>query len=57
MVRHVKPSFVALRDLDALVIDGAAAELRHWLQEVADVHTQGTTRERPIALFEREELL
>jgi transposase len=54
-VKYVRSSFLAPRDLNALGIDGAARELSQWLQEVADVRVHGTTRERPIDLFEREE--
>ncbi len=54
-VKYTKSSFVAPRDLDALGIEGAAKELLRWLHEVADVRIHGTTRERPIDLFLREE--
>lgn len=54
-VKYVKSSFVRPRDLDALGIDGVKQELRRWLAEVSDVRIHGTTRERPIDLFEREE--
>lgn len=54
-VKYVKSSFVAPRDLDALGIDGAQKELQRWLAEIADVRIHGTTREKPIDLFEREE--
>jgi transposase len=54
-VKYVKSSFVAPRDLDALDIDGTQKELKRWLAEIADVRIHGTTRERPIDLFEREE--
>ncbi len=54
-VKYVKSSFVAPRDLDAIGVDGVGAELRSWLQKVSDVRIHGTTRERPIDLFEREE--
>jgi len=54
-VKYVKSSFVAPRDLNELGIEGSAKELQRWLREVADVRIHGTTRERPIDLFEREE--
>lgn len=54
-VKYVQSSFVAPRDLDALGIDGVRPELQRWLDEIADVRIHGTTRERPIDLFEREE--
>lgn len=54
-VKYVKSSFVAPRDLDALGIDGTAMELSRWQREIADVRIHGTTYERPIDLFEREE--
>lgn len=54
-VKYVKSSFASPRDLDALGIDGAKKELQRWLAEVADVRIHGTTRERPLELFEREE--
>lgn len=54
-VKYTKSSFASPRDLDALGIDGAQKELKRWLAEVADVRIHGTTRERPIDLFEREE--
>ena len=54
-VKYVKSSFVAPRDLDALGIDGAQQELQRWIAEIADVRIHGTTREKPIDLFEREE--
>ncbi|HEX5053041.1 MAG TPA: IS21 family transposase [Planctomycetota bacterium] len=54
-VKYAKSSFVAPRDLNELGIEGAAKELLRWMQEVADVRIHGTTRERPIDLFDREE--
>lgn len=54
-VKYVNSSFTAPRDLDALGIDGVQKEVRRWLTEIADVRIHGTTRERPIDLFEREE--
>lgn len=54
-VRYVKSSFVAPRDLDALGLDGARRELEVWLREIADARIHGTTRQRPIDLFDREE--
>ncbi len=54
-VKYVQSNFVAPRDLDKLGFDGMQAELKRWLAEVADVRIHGTTRERPIDLFEREE--
>jgi transposase len=54
-VKYVKSSFAAPRDLDALGIDGARRELAIWLREVSDLRIHGTTKERPIDLFEREE--
>jgi transposase len=54
-VRYVRSSFVAPRDLNELGLEGSAQELAKWLREVADTRIHGTTRERPIDLFEREE--
>lgn len=54
-VKYVRSSFVAPRDLDAIGFDGVASEMARWLQQIADVRIHGTTRERPIDLFEREE--
>ncbi|HEX5053039.1 MAG TPA: hypothetical protein VFZ65_14790 [Planctomycetota bacterium] len=54
-VKYVKSSFIAPRDLNNLGIDGAAKAPSQWLREVADVRFHGTTRERPIDIFEREE--
>lgn len=54
-VRYFRSSFVAPRDLNELGIEGSAQELAKWLREVADTRIHGTTRERPIDLFEREE--
>lgn len=54
-VKYVKSSFVAPRDLDALGIDGTRKELRRWLAEVSDLRIHGTTREKPLDLFVREE--
>jgi hypothetical protein len=54
-VKYVRSSFVAPRDLDAIGFDGVASELARWLQQIADVRLHGTTRERPVDLFEREE--
>lgn len=54
-VKYVKSSFVSVRDLDALDIEGVQQELKVWLDQVADRRTHGTTGERPIDLFEREE--
>ena len=51
----MRSSFVAPRDLDAIGFDGVASEMARWLQQIADVRIHGTTRERPIDLFEREE--
>ena len=54
-VKYVKSSFVLPRDLDALGIDETRKELQRWLAEVSDLRIHGTTRERPLDLFEREE--
>lgn len=54
-VKYLKVSFCKPRDLDALGIDGARRELRRWLAEVSDLRIHGTTRERPIERFERDE--
>jgi len=54
-VKYVQTSFMAPRDLNELGVEGAAQALMQWLREVADVRIHGTTRERPIDLFEREE--
>jgi transposase len=54
-VKYVKTSFVAPRDLDALGIDGVQKDLQRWLAEIAHVRIHGTTREKPIELFDREE--
>lgn len=54
-VRYLKSSFVAPRNLDALGLDGARRELVAWLREIADMRVHGTTRQRPIDLFDREE--
>lgn len=54
-VKYVKTSFMAPRDLDALGLDGANKDLQHWLAAVADLRVHGTTQERPLDLFEREE--
>jgi len=54
-VKYTRSSFAKPRDLDELGVDGAARDLVQWLREVADVRVHGTTRERPIDLFEREE--
>ena len=51
-VRYVKQNFLAGREFRDL------ADLRmqafHWLRDVANVRTHGTTHERPIDRFERE---
>lgn len=54
-VKYVKRNFAAPRDLDGLGIDGACAALTQWLIEIADLRMHGTTRERPIDRFDREE--
>lgn len=54
-VKYVKSSFVAPRDLDGLGIDGTRQELQRWIAEVSDLRIHGTTRERPLDLFLREE--
>lgn len=54
-VKYVKSSFVAPRDLNAIGFEGVRKEMAQWLQQIADMRIHGTTRERPIDLFEREE--
>ena len=54
-VKYVQTSFCMPRDLDELGLEGARQDLVRWLREVADVRIHGTTRERPIDLFAREE--
>jgi transposase len=54
-VKYVKTNFCKPRDLDQLGIVGAQKELLRWIAEVADVRIHGTTRERPVDRFEREE--
>lgn len=54
-VKFAKNNFCKPRDLNELGIDGARKELVVWLSEVADKRVHGTTRRRPIDLFEQEE--
>jgi len=55
-VKFVKGNFCKPRDLNELGIDGARDELKVWLKEIADKRVHGTTRRRPIDLFEQEEV-
>lgn len=54
-VKYTKNNFFKPRDLDALDVNVLQRDLQRWLAEVADVRIHGTTRERPIDRFEREE--
>ncbi len=54
-VKFAKNNFCKPRDLDELGIDGARDELKVWLSEVSDKRVHGTTRQRPIDLFDRQE--
>jgi len=54
-VKYAKNNFCKPRDLNELGIDGARKELKVWLSKVADKRVHGTTQQRPIDLFEREE--
>ena len=54
-MKYVKRNFFVPRDLDELGPDGIRTQLEYWLTEIADVRVHGTTRERPIDRFEREE--
>lgn len=51
--RYVKGNF--LKTLDSVDIDEDRRRLRRWNAEIADVRIHGTTRRRPIDLFEEAE--
>ena len=54
-VKYVKRNFFTPRDLDELGLVRVRTDLIRWLTEIADLRVHGTTRERPIDRFEREE--
>lgn len=54
-VKFVKNAFVPLRDFRNCVIE-ANRQLQTWLLEIAGNRLHGTTREKPLTLFETERL-
>ncbi|RKZ13559.1 IS21 family transposase [bacterium] len=54
-VKYVKNNFCKPRDLNELGFHRAGEELKVWLEEVSDKRVHGTTRQRPIDRFQKEE--
>lgn len=54
-VKYVKRNFFAVRRLAESDIDDLQRELETWLREVADQRIHGTTKTKPIELFESQE--
>lgn len=51
-VDYVKDNFLAGRHFDG--IDDLNAQVMHWLQNTANVREHGTTKQKPLELFEKE---
>jgi transposase len=54
-VKYVNGSFFATRDLATSDVVREQRELTRWLHETAGQRTHGTTRRRPLVVFEAEE--
>jgi transposase len=51
-VQYLKDNFLAGRQFDG--IDDLNVRVRHWLEQTANQRIHGTTRQRPVDLFEQE---